>query len=386
MEGGAVSEEVQPKKRRFTIVRIVITLAFLALLSYIALALISGRGLDFGWLTDFLFSGDEREVVEELHFNIGRNRVFADLDNAVAAAGTLGVQVLDFSGVELFRDSVSMGNPAINSQNGYAIAFDIGGVEARIFNANGRIASIATEGQIISASINQNGWFTINSQIGEGFRGSTSVFNNNGVLVYRVSMASGYILSSAISPDNSSLAILNLTDYGSRVTFYHGLHREYEDGAFDLPDSLIFDIQFLPSGDLLAVTTQSLVLIDPHGVSGWEIFSFADLRMGGYIIGDEFIALYLLDFGIGHRGDLVLVDHFGNLFGELTVERELISMSFYNDNLSVMLSNGLFVLDRNLNIIALSDEAPSAAGVSRIIALDSGKTLVAGDRFAVLVS
>lgn len=378
-------DEQRPSRNKFRIIRIIITLAFLALLTYIAFVFISGRGLNFDWFTDIIFPPEQVQPVDELHFNIGRGRVFADLNGAIAAAGSLGIQVLDYGGNELLRDSFAMNTPGISSQNEHAIAFDIGGTEARVFNTSDVIASITKEGPIVSASINENGWFTISAQEGERFRGRATVYNSSGSRVYRVSLSTGYILSSVLSSDNETLAILNLTDYGSRITFYHGLNEEEPDGTFELPDVLIIDIQFLASGDLLAVTTESFILIDPHEISGWEMYTFSGMRLGGYSINDDFIALHLLDFGIGHRGKLILIDHFGNLYGELITDRELISMSLLDDNLYVMLGDGLVILDRNFRVRSLPDESPSAAGVSRIIALNNEMALIAGDRFAIIV-
>ena len=379
-------EEERPAKSKFRIIRIVATLAIFALLIYIAFALISGRGLNLERISDFLFPAEQVEPVDELHFNIGRGRVFTALDSSIVAAGSLGIQVIDYGGTELLRESFPMGTPAVRSQNEYAIAFDIGGTEARVFNAAGIISSITKDGPIVSASINDSGWFTINSREGEGFRGNATVYNSLGNRVVRVSLSTGYILSSILSADNEILAVLNLTDYGSRITFYHGLNRPYPDGTFDLPDVLIIDIQFLASGDILAVTTDSLILVDPHEFSGWEIYNFSDMRLGGYAVSDNFIALHLLDFGIGHRGNLILIDHFGNPYGNLQTDRELISMSLFEDSLHAMLGDGLVVLDRGFNIRLPDEESPSAAGVSRIIALNNEATLVAGERFAIIIN
>ena len=378
-------DDSQTNQKTQTIIRIIITLAFLAILIFITITLISGRGLNFDWITNLFSSNEPIEPVEELFFNIGRNRAFADIENAVAAVGSLGIQVINYGGVETLRESLPMSTPVINSQGNYAIAFDIGGTEARVFNSNGIVASVSTNGPIVSASINRNRWFTIDSQEGEGFRGTTSVYNNDGNLVYRVSLSSGYILSSALSFDNSRLAILNLTDFGSRVTFYNDLSKEYDDGFFDFPNGLIFDIRFLENGDLLAVSTQSLILIDPYDAWGWEIFSFSGMRLGGYAIGEDYIALHLLDFGIGHRGKLIIIDLFGNLFGEIATERELISMSLGRDSLSVMFSDGPVLLDRSLNVIPTVYDITSASGVSQILTLSNDTTLVAGDRFALVL-
>ena len=380
-----MADEERSSKKKHGLIRILISLAFLVSLSFISVALISGRGFNFGWLTNFFQTDTYYEITDELFFNVGRGKVFADLETSIAAAGSLGVQVLSYDGSENFRVPMTMSSPAIASQNRHAIAFDIGGTDALVFNDSGVVASIIADGPIVSGSINQNGWFTVDAQPGGGYRGNTVVYDNRGRPVYRVHMSTGYILSSVLSPDNSILAILNLTEYGNRITFYHGLDRPYDDGSFELSSGLILDIHFLSNNDLLAITTDSLILIDPQGASGWEIYRFSDMRIGGYEIGSNYIVLYLLDFGIGHRGKIIIIDHFGNLFGEIITDREVISMSLSEEHLSVMLSDGLILLDKSLNPLPLSADNPSAAGVSQIIALRDKITLVAGERFAIIV-
>ena len=380
-----MTDEARSSTKRFRIISIVLTLSFLAILIFITITLLSGEGFNFDWLINIFTETQETELADEMFFNIGRARVFADLGNSIAAAGTLGIQVLDYAGSETLREPTTFGTPAINAQNGRAIAFDIGGMEARVFDKDSVLASVTKSGPIVSASINYNGWFTIDAQEGGGYRGITSVYDNNGNVVFRVSLSSGYILSSVLSDDNNTLAILNLTDYGSRVTVYHGLDKEKSDGEYNVLDSLILDIEFLDSGDLLAITAESIMLIDPINILGWEIFNLDAMRIGGYSISENFIALHLLDFGIGHRGKLIMLDTFGNLYGEVEIDRELISMSLMDDKLAVMLSDGLVLLDRSLNLLPLTDESPSASGVNQILSISNDSTMIAGDRFALIV-
>ena len=128
-----------------------------------------------------------------------------------------------------------------------------------------------------------------------------------------------------------------------------------------------------------------MVLIDPLNATGWEIFNFDGMSLGGYEIRDGYIVLHLLDFGIGHRGKLIILDTYGNLYGEIKIERELISMSLMEDKLFVMLSDGLIMFDKSLNLLPSPPDSPSAVGVSRILALSNNTTLIAGDRFAIVV-
>ena len=116
-------------------------LIFIVTLLYIAYALISEGELSLPQRGLFkLLSSDEN--VREYHFDVGRSKVLADLDGAVAAAGSLGVQVLDLSGNERLRDPFRMYFPAIKTSGGKAIAYDVGGTVVRVFDHMRVIASM----------------------------------------------------------------------------------------------------------------------------------------------------------------------------------------------------------------------------------------------------
>jgi hypothetical protein len=323
------------------------------------------------------------EYAGEYHFDVGRDRVFAKLGDSLAVAGTLGIQVLDAEGAETLRVPFRMSAPAITAQESRAIAFDIGGTAVRVFDDTGIVASVESSNAVIAASINKNGWFCVCAQDGGGYKGAVTVYNNKGSEVYRARLASGYVLSAVLSHDNKSLSVLNLTDEGSRVTCY-SLNSETPDHMFDLPGGLIIDVTYLPGGDLLAVSTDSLLRIDKNGADR-ELCAYSGGILGGYTIGGGYIALYLLDYGVGFSGRLVTLKEDGKLLSEYRTDREIISMSAEGGSLAVLRSDGILFFD-----LQLEGEAPVSipgptAGTAHVLALGGGAALAAGDNSAVVI-
>jgi len=374
----------KPKRKWRKLVGIAFSLISLVVLTYIAITLITGRGLDMSWFTRMFSRLETVEAVDELHFDVGRERVFADLDGSLAAAGTLGIQVLDVGGNEILREPLRLSSPAVKSSNGRAIAFDVGGTTVRVFDDRQIISAIEASGEIVSASINRNGWFCVNTQEGSGLRGVATAYNDRGSAVYKVNLASGFVLSSVLSQDNKSLAVLNLTDNGSRVTLYNGLNKQDPDSTFELRGGLILDIQYLTNGSLLAISADSLLLIDKSGVSSL-MYEFFDKRLGGYSLDDGYIALHLLDFGVGHGGRLIILNESGLLLGEVITDREILSMSMGGGRLAVLRNDGLVFYDSALEELNLAGDHLSAAGSSRILALGNGAALAAGEHSAVII-
>jgi hypothetical protein len=276
-----------------------------------------------------------------------------------------------------------MSCPAIKATGGRAIAFDIGGTAVSVFNGTQVIASIQTDTAVVSASINRNGWFCICTQGDGGFKGVTKVYNSKGKPVYGVSLASGYILSAVLSSDNSSLAVLNLADDCSRITFYNDLSLETADNVFDLPGILIVDIWYPPAGDLVAVSAESLITVSSNGKSS-ELYSFLGRRLGAYTLDNDFYAVYLFDYGLGYSGRLVTLDPKGQVLGEVPAAREIISMSSGDGNLAVLRNDGFSLYNAKL------EERPAAglvslSGANRILALKGGAALAAGEHLAVTI-
>ena len=369
-------------KTRKLMILLLLIVAFIAITAA-AIFLIFGSGSS--WLTGLFSSRTPPITANEFNFDVGRERSFVHMEGSIAAAGTLGIQVLDAGGRETLRDSFRMSHPAIISSAGRSIAFDIGGSSIRVFNTGQITSSIEIEGTIVSASINRNGWFCVVTQEGGGLRGTASVYNNLGVVVFRVNLGSGFVLSAQLSQDNKNLAVLNLTDTGSRINFYHGIDEDkYPDQVFDFYGGLIIDIMYMSNGDILAVSTDSLFLVN-RSAEGKTLYSFADNRLGGYSRYNDFIALHLYDHGIGHRGRLVTLHSDGTILGETVTDREVISMSTADKALIVLKNDGLVLYNDSLEELIISTDNSYVAGAGRVLAVNRNVVLATSDNSAVVI-
>ena len=381
-----MSGDDRPKSKKRRLLNLVLLLIALAVLALVVIIVIFvSRSGAFSFTN--LFSPRAPEfTVDEYSFEVGRDRAFAHTGGAIAAVGSLGVQVLDSDGRETLRDSFRTSRPAIIEAGGRFLAFDIGGGSLRIFNASQVFSSIETEGVIVSASINQNGWFCVVTQDRGSTRGTVKVYNGIGVGSYEVNMASGIALSAQLSPDNKNLAILNLIKAGSRITFYHGIDTSKDDPdyQFDFPDGLIIDIKYLSNTDLLAISTDSLFIVD-HSGNSTTLYDFSGKRLGGYTLCDEFIALHLYDYGLGYSGRLLTLSLDGTILGEMESNREIVSMSSSGASLAILRSDGITFLNKSLEELPVSGDNLSAAAANHVLALTEDVALATSDHSAVII-
>ncbi|MCL2401589.1 MAG: DUF5711 family protein [Oscillospiraceae bacterium] len=372
------------KKKKRGVISVVLILVFLAITAYIIISIASGSD-SLGFTN--LFSPQSVSLQDgEYNFNVGRNRVFADLSGSLAAAGTLGIQVLDASSDEALRESFRMENPAISAQNGRAVAYDIGGTDIRVFTGTEIVSSIEANGRIVSATINPNGWIAVATQVDGGYRGVVTVYNDRGRDVFRVFLVEeGHVLTAVLSSDNRTLSILTLRETGSVISRWEtGRASEAPQSYVELPDELVIDISHLPNGSLLAVSTESLHIIDRNS-SSREIFNFSGRRLGRYAKDGGHITLHLLDYGVGNSGQLITLRENGSVIGELETNREILSMSANDGYLAVLWNDGLMFYNSQFNEFPAAENAFSIAGINRVIAIN-GAALAAGDYSAVVLS
>jgi len=363
----------------------IILLVAVAIVLLIVVSLIIGYVSGASWFSAMFSQRMPELTVDGFYFDIGRSRMFANIDGSVAAVGTLGVQVFDAAGNETLREPFRLAQPVIVSSGERCIAFDVGGTSIRVFNRTQVLSSIETDSAIVSASINGNGWFCVVTQGGGGAKGAVAVHDNTGAVVFKVNLFTGFALSAHLSADNNNLAVLTLPDTGSRIMLYQGISEDKDpDHQFDFFDRLIIDMFFLPNGDILALSTDSLILAESSGDRS-ILYAFPDNRLGGYTKHNDFIALHLYDFGVGFQGRLVTLDFEGMLLGELVTNREIISLSAFDKTLVVLKNDGIVFYSEDLESFFSTADNHSAAGASRVLVVREHTVLAASDNSAVLI-
>jgi len=377
-------EDTNRKKSNF--IRPVILLVVIAIVAIIVISLISAYNAG-NFHPPGLFSRGVAEIsVDEFNFDVGRDRMFAHTEGFTAAVGTLGINVFDSNGNETLRDPFRMSRPTLGNAGNRFIAYDIGGSSIRVFSSSQIISSFDIEGVIVSASLNQNGWFTVVTHEGGNNRGIVTTYNNHGTAVHWVSFGTGFVLSAELSHDNQSLAILNLAETGSRINFYHGIDTDKHepDYIFDVYGGLIIDIIYLPNNEVLAISMDSLFLIENDG-RGKMLYSFADKHLSGYAHDKDFIALHLNDYGVGNQGRLITFLTDGTNLGEIIFNREIVSMSATGRTLVVLKSDGVLFFDEELEEFPISTDSFSAAGASRVLAISEDVAIATSENSAVVV-
>jgi hypothetical protein len=360
------------KRRKGRGLKFLVSVILLAAVSVVAAVLIMNNGKLTAEGFSRLFSNlDEKTEAASFLFDAGPDADLASFGGGLAVATTNGLQVFDRYGDNSFSDTMYLASPTLVVGGNAGAAYDLGGRSLALFNTTGVIKSITTKGNIISACLNSDGWLALCTQE-SGFKGLVTVYNAKGDEVYYWKSANGYTLSAEVSPKNRELAILTLTEDGSRIVFF-ALNSTDEKSSCTFSGTLVTDIAYIDGDSVLAVSEDRLAAVHEDGACD-TLIDYTDKYLAGYSTdGDGFTALVLNDYLVGEQGGIVTVDRSGKTLGTLATDRKVLSLSAGGDYLAVLYSDRLVIYKKNLEECASYDDT---AGAVRAIMRPDGTALV----------
>lgn len=365
--------ELKKKKKKSRLLKIAVSVLLLALISVIAAMLITNNGrLDLDGFKRLFNGMSDSNTADMFSFDSGAGSVFADMDGGLAVCSGTGLQVYNTSAKRIFGEAFEMTTPTICSGGDLSAVYDLGGRMLKIFDLYGVTHSISTEKKIISATLNKNDWLALCTQESGGYKGKAAVYDSAGEERFYWNSANGYILSAVVAPDNKSLAVLTLTEQGSRVVVL-SLSSGDEERACLLPDELVLEVRYINNDRILAVSRDGLTNIKADGTAE-KITDYSEQYLFAYADeGGGFATLAINDYLVGEQGRIVTVDFNGRTLGTLEVTRKILSVSARDDNLAILYSDGLVIYDKYLKERASFE---NDMGAEQTIMRNDGKALL----------
>jgi hypothetical protein len=151
---------------------------------------------------------------------------FRGAERGLLVVSGVETELFDGDGALLARAAGSRVSPLISAGKRNAAIWSLGGDEICLIDHKGRERYIDAGSGLVSVAVNNGGW-TASVSGEEGYKGSVTVYDDGGVSVYKVFLGSGYPVDADVSPSCDSLAVLSLTEGGSRLSVY-GLDDEEE--------------------------------------------------------------------------------------------------------------------------------------------------------------
>ena len=341
-------ENNTPKKQRSrTLRRILAGILMLLLIVLAALVFVFRDALTGEGIRRILGREDTGgEAREAFTYETGAEQVFAPVGDGLAVASSSSLQLLNEAGELVFKQVVSYDRPAVFGSASGAIFCDLGGKQSVFASLNGESNVIQPGGEILTAAMNENGWFCLVTAEA-GYKALVSVYNSKCEKQYEWWSGAGYVLRAAVSPDNRSLAVLCAERDCTKLHFF-SLNSETERDGAVIEDALYYDLAWL-SGDTVCAV----------GETGLRFFSASGAETGAYALDGRYLleyalsragfaAIYVSDYRSGAGGTLLTLDSRGQVLGTAALERDVVSMSAEGKQLLVMTAGSLTLYDQGL--------------------------------------
>jgi len=305
---------------------------------------------------------------EPFTYESGTDQVFATVGNGLAVASGSAVQLLNDAGITVWKKIVSYDTPAVFGGKERALLCDIGGNSVVVVTVAGESTPLETEGSLLSASMNGSGWFALVSETA-GYKSLVQVYNDACELQYEWRSGSGYVLRTAVSPDNRVLAALCADSEGGVL---HLLSLDSTDAMAEttFPDELLFDLAFSDANTLCCISQSALHFVRTDGTERGAYFlgeyNLLDYDLGG----DGFAAVYASAYRAGTGGTVMTVSSAGKLLGSAEMSRNVVSMSARGDRLLVMTGGDLSLYGRDMD---LKDREEALMTAKRALLRPDGK-------------
>ena len=295
------------------------------------------------------------------------------LGNGLAAVSENGIRTLDGDGGELFLNSFTMYDPYLESNGETALTCDIGKNTVKLFDLNSVICSIETDNPIISAHINDDGWFAVCTRE-SSYTSSVTVYNNKGTAVYKWYSGEGYILGARVGSGNKDMAVLVLSRSGSEIVRFK-LSSEEEQSRYVLENEAIIDFNYIDGGKIAAVTAGRLLFINDKSELSAE-YDYSEYHLSCYDIQKGIAVLGLWNDKFGEAGRVVAVKSDGAESGCAEIEEKIADVSWAGKTCAVLLTNEVRTFSsKSLKAASVFEDAVGRS----VIAQRDGSVLVTGE-------
>lgn len=279
------------------------------------------------------------------------------------------------SGKIIFDELHGFSNPVLTTSNTRALIYDQGGKTAYIFNLNGKINTIQTEYEIITASISREGDFAIATH-SDRYTSVATVYNKNAKKIYTWNSAKDIINNVLVNTNGKKLAIttINATS-GKYDTKLMILDFKSADPIHTLNLEGSLPLSLLNTGKGISV-----VCSDKYKFVSWSKFNTNDLSASGEVnvLRNSKNGVLLVFNRANDRSDntIVLLSKKGEKVSEFKLNTTITDIQYKNGRVYVLSDTSVTIYDKNGKILR-QDECEY--GIKKIAVISANTLAVISD-------
>jgi len=328
-----------------------------------------------------LFGGGKAEAAK-ISFAPDASNAFEQYQDGLAVLSSTDLVLYDASGEECLAQTTGYARPVVKSAGDYLLTYDIGGRNAHYIRNKEVIMNLKLNSAILTADINEDGWFLITSEE-FGSKATATVYKPDMTEVYKWPSSERYITCTALADDHSAMAFGGLSQKEARIySSVVMLHLDSTEpfSVIEFSDVLILDIEYLSDGSLAVLTENSIVIIDASGVERGR-YEFDNSLFKEYSFdGDGFILLRLSKNGVGEVSEVLLLNYDAKVEHTVTLSN-IYSISCSGKYAGVLTSDHIIVYNSSLE-----EQFTSAisAGSKKLLMREDGSAIVLSSAEALI--
>lgn len=187
---------------------------------------------------------DETGCAQLYHYAADRTSRFASLDGSLAIVTNSQLLVMQEDGQVVCNETVKWTSCTVTGTGSLAAAYDIGGSDVYILNAQGLVRKITCGGEIFSVSLTREGRLavTLNER---GYKAAVEVYDEDGVKEFAFHSADSFLMTSSVSRDGKEMAAVTMGQsqgsFTSSIVLYK-LDRQEAYATCDLAGVAVYDL------------------------------------------------------------------------------------------------------------------------------------------------
>ena len=307
---------------------------------------------------------------------------FAALDGSLVTVAANQIRVLDERSRVLYQTGVRFLHPDLVSGGGVAVAYDIGGTTMYVVDSKGLRWQKETEGELITVSVNPNGYVTA-SYNKNGAKAAVTVWDSEGNEKFTFNSSQRFVMTAALGRDDRTLVAVTMGQedgkFQSFLVLYH-INSEKEVAATPIDGGVTYALETMQK-TFCAVTEQGLYMLDTNGAVKTS-YSYGGQFLRRCVMGDGGWATLLLSrYKSGGYASLITVDDEGNELGGCDVDGEVLDISSAGRYVAVLFSDRLIIYDKYLTEVAT---LPDVSEARAVLMRSDGSAVLAGASSASL--
>ena len=362
-----------------------LTLAVVIVLGVVAVAVLWDANSFDGLRRSIIYARaekDETGCAKLYYYENDATSRFAALDGSLVTVAANQIRVLDERSRVLYQTGVRFLHPDLVSGGGVAVAYDIGGTTMYVVDSKGLRWQKETEGELITVSVNPNGYVTA-SYNKNGAKAAVTVWDSEGNEKFTFNSSQRFVMTAALGRDDRTLAAVTMGQedgkFQSFLVLYH-INSEKEVAATPIDGGVTYALETMQK-TFCAVTEQGLYMLDTSGTVKTS-YSYGGQFLRRCVMGDGGWATLLLSrYKSGGYASLITVDDEGNELGGCDVDGEVLDISSAGRYVAVLFSDRLIIYDKYLTEVAT---LPDVSEARAVLMRSDGSAVLAGASSASL--